>query len=152
MEMASRWPDVVKKLRADKDYLTAFKHLYDNGMTPANIKQTITEFERTLLTPNSRFDRYLKGDASAITAAEKKGYELFKNYGCSACHQGRNIGGNLYQVLGVMNDYFADYPLENKAGLGRFNVTGDHPFDKHCFKVPSLHLMVLSAPYFHNGS
>lgn len=156
VEMASNWPDVVKKLRADATYRKAFARLYATGVTPVNIKHSIAEFERTLLTPNSRFDRYLQGDEEAITPAEKHGYTLFKAYGCVACHQGRNVGGNLFQTLGVMHDYFSDHPpakgnaAETKAALGRFNVTGD-PTDKHRFKVPSLRLSVLTAPYFHHG-
>jgi len=156
VEMDARWPDVVKKLRMDAAYRSSFSHLYADGITPANIRASIAEYERTLLTPHSRFDRYLLGDDAAITSEEKHGYQLFKNYGCVACHQGRNVGGNLYQVLGVMRDYFADHPpvagqeAENKVALGRFNVTGD-PADRHRFKVPSLRLAVLTAPYFHHG-
>jgi len=156
VEMDARWPDVVKKLNMDAPYRKAFAHIYSDGITPANIRTAIAEFERTLLTPNSRFDHYLLGDDDAITAEEKHGYQLFKNYGCVACHQGRNVGGNLFQVLGVMRDYFKDHPpeigheAENKVALGRFNVTGDLA-DKHRFKVPSLRLAVLTSPYFHHG-
>ncbi len=150
-EMDSTWPDILNKLRIDSTYRKDFSRLYASGITVTNIKQAIAEFERTLLTPDSRFDQYLRGDESAITEAEKQGYALFKDYGCTACHQGRNVGGNLFQTLGVMDDYFADHRLENKAGLGRFNVTGDES-DKHRFKVPSLRLAVLTAPYFHNGA
>ncbi|NWF36136.1 cytochrome-c peroxidase [Mariprofundus sp. KV] len=150
-EMASTWPDVVKKLSADSYYRETFSQLYNNGVTAANIKHAIAEFERTLITPNSRFDRYLKGEADAITDEEKKGYRLFKEYGCMACHQGSNVGGNLFQVLGVMGSYYDDHPIENSSDLGRFNVTGKAS-DKHRFKVPSLRLTVLTAPYFHNGA
>lgn len=150
-EMASKWPEVVEKLRADSDYRTSFAALYGSGITVANIKHAIAEFERTLITPDSRFDRYLLGDENAITSEEKHGYKLFKDYGCTACHQGMNVGGNLFQVLGVMGDFFKDHPIENHAELGRFNVTGKET-DKHRFKVPSLRMAVLTAPYFHNGS
>lgn len=151
VEMASSWPDVIQKLSRDSVFRERFTTAYPDGVTQADIKDAIATFERTLITPDSRFDRYLKGDETAISPAEKKGYALFKSYGCTACHQGRNVGGNLYQTLGVMHDYFKDFPMENKAGLGRFNVTED-PEDRHRFKVPSLRLVVLTAPYFHNGS
>ena len=150
-EMASKWPQVIEKLEADTYYKKTFARLYKTGITVANIKHAIAEFERTLLTPNSRFDQYLKGDEKAITSEEKHGYQLFKEYGCTACHQGANVGGNLFQVLGVMGDYYGDHKIENDADLGRFNVTGN-PADRHRFKVPSLRLSVLTAPYFHNGA
>ncbi|NWF39812.1 cytochrome B6 [Mariprofundus sp. NF] len=150
-EMASEWPAVINKLTADAYYKKTFSRLYDDGITAANIKHAIAEFERTLITPNSRFDRYLKGEADAITVEEKKGYRQFKEYGCTACHQGANVGGNLFQVLGVMGNFFDDHPIENSSDLGRFNVTGKVS-DKHRYKVPSLRLAVLTAPYFHNGA
>lgn len=151
VEMASSWPEVVKVLRTDQSYRTGFSRLYKSGITERNIKDAIAEFERSLITTGSRFDRYLMGDEHAITAVEKHGYQLFKSYGCVACHQGRNVGGNLFQKLGVMRDYFADHPVENDAARGRFNATGKKA-DLHYFKVPSLRLAVLTAPYFHNGS
>lgn len=150
-EMASQWPQVLEKLKSDTYYKKTFSTLYETGITVANIKHAIAEFERTLITPNSRFDRYLKGDDKAISAEEKHGYQVFKEYGCTACHQGANVGGNLFQVLGVMGDYFKDHPVENDSDLGRFNVTGIDA-DKHRFKVPSLRMVVLTAPYFHNGA
>ncbi len=151
LEMGASWPDVVKKLSMSKDYRRMFRHLYTTGITPDAIRNAIAEFERSLVTVNSRFDRYLQGEEGAITAAEQHGYTLFKAYGCVSCHQGRNVGGNLYQTMGVMADYFADHPAENKADLGRFNVTGDAQ-DRHVFKVPSLRLAALTSPYLHNGS
>ena len=151
VEMASSWSEVVNKLRADPAYGKSFVRIYSDGITPHNIKNAIAEFERTLITTDSRFDRYLLGDDKAITQLEKHGYQLFKSYGCVACHQGRNVGGNLFQKLGVMREYFSDYPPENKADKGRINVTGNQ-LDLHYFKVPSLRLAVLTAPYFHNGS
>jgi cytochrome c peroxidase len=109
------------------------------------------EFERSLITPNSRFDRYLLGDESAITAEEKAGYALFKSYGCVACHQGRNVGGNMFQIFGVMDDYFANRGHITDADYGRFNVTGREE-DRFHFRVPSLRNVALTAPYFHDGT
>jgi len=119
-------------------------------MNEQTIKHAIAEFERTLITVDSRFDQYLLGNDNAITDAEKKGYALFKGFGCVACHQGENVGGNFFQTLGIMENYFANYKHIKTRDMGRFNVTGKES-DKHKFKVPSLRLVTLTAPYFHDG-
>ena len=106
---------------------------------------------RSLTTPNSRFDRWLKGDKAALSALESHGYALFKYYGCVSCHQGANVGGNMFQVFGVLNEYFKKRGNITEADLGRYNVTG-HPADRHSFKVPSLRMAAHTAPYLHDGS
>src|SRR6185503_1038578 len=105
-EMGSTWSDVVRKLRGVPDFHRRFDALYRAGVSAANVRDAIATFERSLVTP-SRFDRYLEGDSTAITEREREGYAIFKNYGCVSCHQGANVGGNMYQVFGVMDDYFA---------------------------------------------
>lgn len=150
-EMDSNWSQVIQKLSADKKYPGDFKAIYRDGMTSENIKNAIAEFERSLNTPNSRFDRYLRGEADAISDDEKTGYTLFKDYGCVACHQGSNVGGNMYQTFGVMGNYFKDRGSVTKVDYGRYNVTGNEK-DRYVFKVPSLRLVTLTAPYFHDGS
>ena len=151
-EMASLWPDIVAKLEDDKEYPTLFASAYPNqGISREAIKNAIAEFERSLITPNSRFDRWLNGDEQALTRKEKWGYDRFKYYGCASCHQGRNVGGNMFQVFGVLNDYFGLRGNITKADLGRFNVTGNAE-DQHAFKVPSLRMAVHTAPYLHDGS
>ena len=151
LEMGSLWPDVVAKLYQDREYPGRFKALYPDGITRHSIRNALAEFMRSLTTPNSRFDRWLKGDASALSALERHGYALFKHYGCVSCHQGANVGGNMFQVFGVINDYFRKRGDINEADLGRFNVTGN-PADRHAFKVPSLRMAVHTAPYLHDGS
>ena len=152
LEMASLWPDVVAKLEDDKEYPGVFASVYPGqGISRATIKNAIAEFERSLITPNSRFDRWLNGNEQALTRKEKEGYERFKYYGCASCHQGQNVGGNMFQVFGVLNDYFARRGNTTKADLGRFNVTGN-PEDRNAFKVPSLRMAVHTAPYLHDGS
>ena len=94
--------------------------------------------------------RWLLGDDGALAANELAGYRLFKKHGCSGCHQGRNVGGNLFQRFGVMEAYFAG-KTPSKADLGRFNVTGRDE-DRHVFKVPSLRNVARTAPYFHDAS
>lgn len=149
-EMGSSWPEILGKLEKDKALVNDFTRIFDEKLSPEHIKSVIAEFQRSLITP-SRFDRYLQGDKTAITEAELLGYEKFKSYGCVACHQGVNIGGNMFQKFGVMSDYFKNAGTSNKADLGRFNVTGREA-DKHVFKVPSLRNIALTAPYFHNGT
>jgi cytochrome c peroxidase len=151
VEMGSKWEDVVAWIRRDPAYKKAFTTTYKDGVTKANIQNAIASFERTLITPASRFDRYLRGEASAITPFEKTGYAKFKQYGCVACHQGVNVGGNMFQKFGVMGDYFKQRGNPTEADLGRFLVTGDEA-DKNVFKVPSLRNVALTAPYFHDGS
>jgi len=150
-EMGSKWEDVLQKLRADAGYSAAFKDSYPDGVQRQNVKDAIAEFERSLITPNSRFDRWLRGDDKAITTEELEGYRKFKSYGCSSCHQGVNVGGNMFETLGAVREYFAERGNVTKADLGRFNVTGKEE-DRHVFKVPSLRNVALTPPYFHDGS
>jgi cytochrome c peroxidase len=151
IEMGSRWPDVVAKVAGDAGYRTAFAGAFADGVTAANIRGALAAYERTLLTPDSRFDRFLRGDAKAITPQERLGYDKFKQYGCTACHQGVNVGGNMFQRFGVMGDYFAKRGKPTEADLGRFLVTRD-PADRHVFRVPRLRNVAQTAPYFHDGS
>jgi cytochrome c peroxidase len=150
-EMATNWPQVVAKLAADQTYPALFTQSYADGISSTNIKDAIATFERALVTPNSRFDRYLRGEADTLSPQEKQGYVLFRSYGCSSCHQGINLGGNMFQKMGLMGDYFADRGHVTEADRGRYNV--DHrPDSMHAFKVPSLRNVALTAPYFHDGS
>jgi cytochrome c peroxidase len=149
-EMASSWHEVIGKLRADDDYVSGFRAVY-GSLEARHIKNAIAEFERSLITPGARFDRYLAGARDALAPEELKGYELFKSYGCVACHQGVNIGGNLYERLGVMRLFFKGAPASAATNLGREAVTGKAE-DRYVFKVPSLRNVALTAPYFHDGS
>lgn len=150
-EMGSSWEHVSAQLSSDSHYRKAFAAAYTDGVTIANIQHALQSYERTLITPNSRFDRYLKGDTDILTLQEKYGYQRFKQYGCIACHQGVNIGGNMFQKFGVMGDYFKARGNVTDADLGRFLVTGNEN-DRNVFKVPSLRNIALTAPYFHDGS
>ena len=151
IEMGSLWPEVVAKLYQDPRYPELFGAVYWDGINRENIKNAIAEFMRSLITPNSRFDRWLDGDGEALNAQELRGYELFKDYGCSSCHQGASVGGNMFQVFGVLNDYFKKRGDISEADFGRYNVTGNEE-DRHAFKVPSLRMAALTAPYLHDGS
>ncbi|MGH7788549.1 MAG: cytochrome-c peroxidase [Candidatus Binatia bacterium] len=150
-EMGSSWAVVISRLSGSAEYAQAFAAIYPDGVTAANVKDAIAVFERSLFTPHARFDQYLRGDDDVLTADEVEGYRLFKSRGCVSCHQGIGVGGNMFQVFGVMADYFAERGNVTTADLGRFNVTQDEA-DRHVFKVPSLRNVALTAPYFHDGS
>ncbi len=148
VEMGAKWVDVEKKVATQKAYKPLFDELYGGSITKANIADAIAEFEKTLVTPNSRFDKFLKGDAKALTALEKKGWDLFQEKGCNACHNGPYLGGNSYQPMS--EDYFTDRGNVTQNDYGRYNVTKDEA-DKYMFKVPMLRNVALTAPYFHDG-
>ena len=149
-EMASSWTIAVRRVSEDKEYRKAFDREYGGEISERTISDAISRFETTLLTPNSPFDRFLNGDATAISQEAKEGYKLFIDYGCISCHQGINLGGNFFQRFGVMGDYFVDRGNLTVADLGRYNVTGLEE-DRYIFKVPGLRNVAVTAPYFHDG-
>ncbi|MFZ4537759.1 cytochrome-c peroxidase [Propionivibrio sp.] len=151
LEMGGTWPQVIATLSGDPLYHADFKDIYRDGIAPPNVKDAIATFERSLITPNSRLDRFLRGDHSALNEEELAGYRLFKQNGCTSCHQGVNIGGNMYQKLSIMEDYFAVRGNMSEADQGRFNVTKREQ-DRHFFKVPSLRNVAVTPPYLHDGS
>lgn len=148
--MSSTWPALLAKLRADPGYRAAFSAAYPEGITQASLLNALATFQRSLVTPNARFDRFLRGETQALSAEERQGYELFKSYGCIACHQGVNIGGNLFQKFGVFQDPDAQDRSKTDVDLGRYAVTKVDR-DRGVFRVPSLRNVALSAPYFHDG-
>ena len=150
-EMASSWPEVIAKLSNDATYRRDFAELYVHGITQQSIKDTIATYERSLTTPNSKFDRYLRGDIRAMSDEELEGYQLFKNLGCINCHQGMNVGGNQYQKLGVINDYFKARGNVTEVDYGLYNVTKIEA-DRYKFRVAPLRNVALTAPYFHDAS
>lgn len=153
VEMACHsFDEIIAKLQQDVNFTKAFTEVYPEGYSEKSITNAIEEFEKTLLTPNSRFDRYLKGEKSAINDTELTGYELFKKYDCATCHVGETLGGQSYELMGVKRDYFADRGSEmTEEDNGRFKQTKTDR-DKHRFKVPGLRNIALTAPYFHDGS
>ena len=153
VEMASpSFDDIIAKLEADKPFAKVFTAVYPDGITEANITNAIEEFERTLITPDSRFDKWLRGDDSAITADELAGYELFKKYDCATCHVGHNLGGQSYELMGLRRHYFADRGLElTVEDNGRYKETKIER-DRHRFKVPGLRNVEHTWPYYHDGT
>jgi len=151
LEMGGDWPSIEAKLAKSPTYRSAFQSALGAAPTAAGVKSAIAAFERTLITVDAPFDRWLLGDKRALSTVEREGYELFKAAGCVACHQGQNAGGNMYQRFGVFGDYFKDRGNVTKADYGRFNVTHVEA-DRYVFRVPSLRNVELTAPYFHDGS
>lgn len=153
VEMACKsFDEICEKLKADEAFNKAFTEVYPDGINQANLTDAIQEFERTLLTPNSRFDKYLKGDQTAMNAEEVAGYDLFKKYNCATCHVGENMGGQSYELMGIKHDYFVDRGTElTVEDNGRFKETKDER-DRHRFKVPGLRNVALTAPYYHDAT
>jgi len=130
--MDNKLPEIVRRLNADPDTRGQFVAAYGGLPDAGNIVDAIATFERTLLTPGSRFDRWLTGDANALSPAELSGYRLFKSLGCVSCHQGVNVGGNLFQRHGIFHPLASPRP--------------------EILRVPSLRNVAATAPYFHDGS
>lgn len=152
IEMDGDWPTIIERLGADAEYVSQFRESYgEEALTQENALDAIVQYERYLVTP-SAFDRWLGGDDSALDDGQQRGLRLFVETGCTTCHRGRNVGGDMYQRMGLAHDYFARRggPI-TEADLGRFNVTQEEG-DRHKFKVPTLRNVELTAPYFHDGS
>jgi cytochrome c peroxidase len=130
--MASSLDEVVGKLRADPEMVKQFRKAYEQEPNAAVVLDAIATFERSLVTPGSRFDRWLMGETAAITPEEQSGYQIFKSLGCVACHQGINVGGNMFQRHGVFHPLGSPEPV--------------------LLRVPSLRNVAATAPYFHDGS
>jgi cytochrome c peroxidase len=136
--MASNINDVLGKLRLDRGIVSQFEDAFGHGPDGRSLVEAIATFERSLLTPGSRFDRWLAGDQTALSYQELDGYHQFKSLGCIACHQGVNVGGNLFERRGI----FA--PLTpSDADTAEFPAF---------LRVPSLRNVAAMAPYFHDGS
>jgi len=147
VEMGSNFSEVILKLKNTDVFNRMFNKLDKDGVTERNIIKALVTYEESLITHGAAIDRYLLGQKDALTAQQKRGLNKFKELGCVTCHQGQNIGGNLYQKLGRL-DKAPEHLLQDK---GRYNVTALER-DMHVFKVPSLRNIALTAPYFHDGS
>jgi cytochrome c peroxidase len=130
--LATNADEVLKKLNADPEVVRQFTQAYGHPPDRASLLDAIVTYERSLVTPGSRFDRWLEGDTAALSAEEQKGYQLFKSLGCVSCHQGVNIGGNLFQRHGIFHPLASPKP--------------------EILRVPSLRNVATTPPYFHDGS
>ena len=152
VEMASPPAHVAEQLHGIPGYRDVFAKAFPGEADPitlGNAEKAIAVFEATLITPDAPFDRFLKGQADALTATQKQGLTLFMDKGCSACHNGINVGGGMYAPFGVVEKPGAEFLPPNDQG--RFMVTKT-PSDEYVFKVPTLRNIALTAPYFHTGS
>lgn len=132
MTMRSSLEEALNKLRADREISRQFREAFGREIDGAGLLAALSAYERSLLTPGCRFDLWLRGDASAITPKELEGYELFKSLGCISCHQGVNVGGNMFQRHGIF------HPLGTP--------------EPELLRVPSLRNVAVTPPYFHDGS
>src|ERR1700731_4415115 len=130
--MGASISEAVARLAADPDLRKEFIATYGSGPDAANMVDAIASFERTLVTPDSKFDRWLTGDAAALSTEELDGYRLFKSLGCVSCHQGVNVGGNLFERHGIFHPLASPKP--------------------EILRVPSLRNVATTPPYFHDGS
>lgn len=152
IEMGSKdWDEICAKLAQDPELTAAFTAVYPDGWNGKNVTDAIAEYEKTLITPNSRFDKWLKGDDKALTAQEIEGYQRFKMYRCSSCHVGKSVGGQSFEYMDLKKAYFEDRgnPLGSDEGLKGFTGKAE---DLHRFKVPNLRNVELTAPYLHDGT
>ncbi len=143
---------VIKRLKGVQEYVDLFAKAFPGEKSPItydNLKKAIGAFERKLITP-SRFDDYLAGNDKALTQNEKDGLSTFIDVGCTTCHMGNLLGGNMYQKFGLFGDYWT-YTKSEKIDFGRYDVTKNET-DKYVFKVPSLRNIEKTFPYFHDGS
>ena len=147
------WDEVVARLKAIKGYQPLFKNAFgENSISKDNATKAIAAYERTLITPNSPYDQYVKGDKAALTLQQVRGMTLAAEVGCTSCHSGAAFNGaGTFQKFPVKgNAYFeAQYDFSDDKGLA--SVTGKEA-DEHLWKVPTLRNIALTAPYFHNGS
>ena len=132
VNMRSSVEDVVRKLNADPGIVDQFRAAYGGEPDRDRFLDAMVTFERSLVTPGARFDRWLSGDRMALSEVELEGYQLFKSVGCSSCHQGVNVGGNLFERQGIF------HPLVHQP--------------PKIVRVPSLRNVATTAPYFHDGS
>ncbi|HXU28469.1 MAG TPA: cytochrome c peroxidase, partial [Bacteroidia bacterium] len=143
---------LVSRLKEIDLYKKLFKVAFPNEKNPityVTLRKSIAAFERTLITP-SKFDDYLNGDIFALNNEEREGMNVFIETGCTQCHLGATLGGNMLQKFGKYADY-RSLVQTLKDDEGRKKVTKDEA-DKDVFKVPSLRNIEKTGPYFHNGN
>ncbi len=150
-EMLSDWSRVIKVLKQDPLYNRTFQLHMGSEPSEALVREAIATYERSLVTTDSKFDLWLRGNDQALNSDEIAGYYLFKQLNCISCHQGPGAGGTMLQPLGGMQKYFESLDNQGKLDEGKFTAT-QHERDRNVFRVPSLRNVELTAPYFHDGS
>lgn len=145
------WKKIIAKLQDDQTIQLAFQHAYPTQSWSADaITEAIAEYEKTLITPNCRFDKFIKGNLAALNSQEKEGLAYFKELGCATCHSGVNLGGNSFEYIHTKQNFYQGRS-ESKDDQGRMNASNKEE-DRHFFKVPTLRNVALTHPYLHDGS
>lgn len=152
IEMDGSWEQITGKLAGDSDLTALHRQVYgDNAWSADNITDAIAEFEKTLITPDSPLDLYLKGDASALNEKAQQGYALFKGHSCATCHTGKAMGGQSFEKPVDAEAYYASRKKKpGEPDFGRFNVTKKEE-DRYKLKVPILRNIAITYPYLHDG-
>jgi cytochrome c peroxidase len=148
--MAVEWETLLERLRGIDSYGALFREAYERDMQKDDVLDALAAFQRSLVTTNAPFDQYLAGNDGALSKNAVRGYELFREYGCSSCHQGANVGGNMFQKFGIFVDPPSRRDGSDESDLGRWSVTRADR-DIGVFRVPSLRNVEVTAPYFHDG-
>jgi cytochrome c peroxidase len=146
------YESIEKQLRAINGYEALFKKAFPDDKAPLsvnNFAKAVGAFERTLVTP-APFDSFLKGNLDELKVLQKQGLKTFIEAGCITCHNGSYVGGQIYQKFGLFEPYWK-YTKSKEIDEGRYAVTGNES-DKYVFKVPILRNVLMTAPYFHDGS
>ncbi len=146
--MASSWEFALAAIAAKPEHAAAFGQLYDGRIEQSTFTDAIVSFEEALATPGAPLDRYLAGETGALEPDAIQGFRKFREYGCIACHQGRNLGGNMTARFGVLGNPFEDGFAEDPGLYAKTGREGD----RHVFRVPGLRNVALTRPYFHDGS
>jgi len=148
------WDDVVARLKAIPGYQLAFEKAFGdkNAISKENATKAIAAYERTLITPNSPYDKYISGNKTALTAQQIRGLQKVEELGCTGCHSGPAFNGpGVFQKFPTFSNGGLEAQYHFIKDLGLAEVT-QKPEDKHLWKVPTLRNIALTAPYFHNGS
>lgn len=152
IEMDGNWEQITEKLAADGELTDLYKQVYgETAWSADNITDAIAEFEKTLITPDSPLDRYLKGEATALSETAQQGYALFLEHSCATCHAGKAMGSQSFEKPVNPKTYYASRKkTPGEADFGRFNVT-EKEEDRYKLKVPILRNIALTHPYLHDG-
>ena len=148
--IGGEWANIIRYLTNENKYAGMFKSFRDSSISKENVVLALTSYIRSLNTPDSPFDRFLKGDPYAVTHIALSGFMEFKNHGCIACHQGVLAGANMVSPIGVFSD-FGENPKKDDSDTGLMRDTGKSE-DKNVFRVPQLRNVAITPPYFHDGS
>lgn len=146
--MANDWSRLLPRLRSAPGYNARFVAVYGRPPDREAVLDALVTYQRSLVTPDAPFDRFLKGDDGAITAQQRHGYKLFRAYGCISCHQGSNIGGNMSQIFGVFG---VDRGLGQQSPRTPHASLADITDERNVYRVPSLRNVAITPPYFHDG-